>query len=415
MSHARFHHLKTGRVFGAAVAAWLVANAIHAGPAGAAPKRALFDNTHAETAGNADWVIDTDQPLPLPDQTTVTAGTPRTYWLGAISSWGIDLVKRGYEVATLTSDFGITYGNSGNSYDLSSFDVFIVPEPNTVFTVAESTAIFDFVRNGGGLVAVADHIVSDRNGDGWDSPQIWNKLDAQRLWGASFEVTGTHSNFTEVWSTNVSTDPSDSTIVGPEGTVNGLEFHNGTVLTLYPALNPTVRGSVWRNGFPQGNSEVMAAHSVYGNGRVFWVGDSSPVDDGSAAPGNSSIFDGWAEAAGGDSLLLLNATAWVTRRDAPPLAVEPAAPVLRAPFPNPFRGSVRVTLELPRAMEVSVDVFDVQGHRACRLAHARFEAGLHDIAWDGLLSGGEPAPVGLYFVRAQMGATSRWWRLVRVR
>ena len=31
----------------------------------AAPPRALFDNTHAETAGNADWIIDTDQPEPL--------------------------------------------------------------------------------------------------------------------------------------------------------------------------------------------------------------------------------------------------------------------------------------------------------------------------------------------------------------
>ena len=394
---------------------WLAAVGTLAGPARGAPKRALFDNTHAETAGNADWVIDLDQPLPLPDQTTVAAATPRTYWLGAISSWGIDLVKRGYTVATLTSAYGITYGNAGNSYDLSNFDVFIVPEPNTVFSAAESTAIFNFVRDGGGLVAVADHINSDRNGDGIDSPRIWNKLDALRLWGASFDVSGVHSNFTEVWSTNVSTDPSDSTIVGPEGTVNGLEFHNGAAMTLYPALNSAVRGSVWRNGYPQGTTAVMAGHSVYGNGRIFFVGDSSPVDDGSAAPGNSSIFDGWAEAAGGDSLLLLNATAWVTRRPPAPLAVEPSGPVVREPYPNPFRGSVRVTLDLPRAMEVSVDVFDVRGRHVRGLARARFEAGAHDIAWDGLLAGGERAPVGVYFVRARMGTTSRSWRLMRVR
>ena len=91
---------------------------LSAAPASAALKRALFDVTHAETAGNADWQIDTDQPLPLPDQSTVTQATPRTYWLGAISSWAIDLVKRGYQVTTLTSAYGITYGNAGNPYDL---------------------------------------------------------------------------------------------------------------------------------------------------------------------------------------------------------------------------------------------------------------------------------------------------------
>jgi hypothetical protein len=86
-----------------------------------------------------------------------------------------------------------------------------------------------------------------------------------------------------------------------------------------------------------------------------------------------------------------------------------------APFPNPFRGSVRATLQLARAMDVSADVFDVWGRRVRRLAHARFEAGLHDIAWDGFLPSGDSAPVGLYFLRARMGATTQEWRLVRVR
>jgi hypothetical protein len=57
----------------------------------------------------------------------------------------------------------------------------------------------------------------------------------------------------------------------------------------------------------------MAAHSTYGSGRIFFVGDSSPCDDGSAASGNSNIYDGWAEAAGSDSLLIMNGTMWATR------------------------------------------------------------------------------------------------------
>ncbi len=71
-------------------------------------------------------------------------------------------MKRGYTVASLTPAYGISYGNSANPRDLSNYDVFVVPEPDTVFTTAESTAIFPFVAEGGGLIAVADHINSDR-------------------------------------------------------------------------------------------------------------------------------------------------------------------------------------------------------------------------------------------------------------
>ena len=95
----------------------------------------------------------------------------------------MDLVKRGYTVATLTSTYGITYENAGNPYDLSNYDVFIVDEPNILFTSAEATAIFNYVRDGGGLVAISDHGQSDRNNDGYDSPMIWNAMDPGHLLG----------------------------------------------------------------------------------------------------------------------------------------------------------------------------------------------------------------------------------------
>ncbi len=157
----------------------------------------LFDATKAETAGNADWVIDADQHnlgysngpavvgqgnesnaqiVPTPAQTGINQSTPETFWKGALSSWGIDLVKKGYSVETLPYNGTISYGNSGNAQDLSNYKVFIVCEPNIVFTSAEKSAILHFVQNGGGLFMVSDHTVSDRNNDGWDSPAIWNDL-----------------------------------------------------------------------------------------------------------------------------------------------------------------------------------------------------------------------------------------------
>jgi len=105
--------------------ALLLAVTAEAGP------KALFDNTKAETAGNADWIISVQQPVHGPNpQSGITWATPETYWTGAASAWGVQLVKRGYTVATLTTAFGITYGNAGNAYDLSNYDVFVLIEPN---------------------------------------------------------------------------------------------------------------------------------------------------------------------------------------------------------------------------------------------------------------------------------------------
>ena len=303
--------------------------ALAAGPAAAA-KRALFDNFHLEDAGNADWVIDDQQPTPVPAQAAIVPSTPRTYWLGAISSWGVDLVKRGFTVTTNTT--AITYGNTANPLDLSNFDVFIVPEPNTLFSAAEAAAILAFVHDGGGLVAVSDHDGSDRNSDGFDSPKIWNALDPGHLLGVHWGSTGDANNNIVQTSSNVNLAPADSVTHGPEGAVTALEFHNGTTLTLFPADNPTVRGEVWMIGLPQTSTTgIMAASAQYGSGRVFFAGDSSPIDDGSARPGNSSIFDGWGEGGGADSVLFMNATQWASRRAPATLDVIPPFVSLTSP------------------------------------------------------------------------------------
>ena len=276
-----------------------------------AQKRALFDNFHAETAGNADWTIDNDQPTPSPAQSAIVPSTARTYWTGAISSWGVDLVKRGFAVTI--NNATITYGNTSNPLDLANFDVFIVPEPNILFTAAEATAIKNFVREGGGLVAISDHHISDRNNDGFDSPMIWNALDPAFELGVHWGTAGDANNNLVQTSGNVRAAASDSVTRGPVGSVLSLAFHNGTTLTIHPEANPTVRGEVWMTGVAQTSTTgIMAASSQWGSGRVFFCGDSSPIDDGSAQPGNTNIFDGWSEV--GDSLLFMNATLWAARR-----------------------------------------------------------------------------------------------------
>ena len=77
----------------------------------ATPKKFLFDATKAETAGNADWVLDADtspQRFPTPAQSNITATTTENFWRGGLSAWGIALVKLGHTVETLPLRTAIT-------------------------------------------------------------------------------------------------------------------------------------------------------------------------------------------------------------------------------------------------------------------------------------------------------------------
>ncbi len=295
---------------GAAVLAGALLLATLANPLAAAPRRALFDNAHGEQAGNADWVIDDQQPTPSPNETGIDRRTDGEYWTGAISTWGVELVKQGFTVST--NDRVLTFGDRGNPLDLANFDVVVVPEPNRPFTAAEARALLEYVKAGGGLVAVGDHDRSDRDRDGQDSPRIWNAIDPQHLLGVHWGSAGdTDANITQT-SRNVASD--GRCVRGPAGRVSALEFHNGTTFTLDSRANPSVRGEVWMSGVRRGSAtRVMAASSTYGKGRVAFIGDSSVVDDGSATPDNRNIYPGWTEAGGSNGRFALNATLWAAR------------------------------------------------------------------------------------------------------
>lgn len=283
-------------------------------PQGTTAKKFLFDATKAETAGNADWIIDEDnnpQRIPTPAQSTVTASTSETYWTGALSSWAIALVKLGQTVETLPSGSQITFGNTSNAQDLSNYDVFVIDEPNTQFSTTEKQAILNFVNNGGGLFMVADHTQSDRNFDGWDSPAIWNDFMTNNgvvnnPFGFSIDLTnisGTTSNVLSGNSSNV-------ILHGSQGNVTQVSFNNGATLTLNSSTNSSVQGLVWESGYTQTNTHVLIASSTYGNGRVYVITDSSPLDDGTGAAGNTLYVD-WPLYS--HSKLFLNASLWLAK------------------------------------------------------------------------------------------------------
>lgn len=302
--------LTVGAAAGAQAVPASDATASAAAPAAVAatPHRVLFDNNHAETAGNADWIISTSQPDPLGQDSTPSAETD---WTGALSSWGVALQKTGnYSLKTQPSGSALAYGGS-TATDLTNFDTLVIPEPNTLFTAAEKTAVMNFVKNGGGLFMVSDHTGADRNNDGQDSVEIFNDLmsnnsvDSTDPFGFTVDTLNIGSDHPAAIS-----DSSDPVLHGSFGNVTKSLIASGTTATLKPTDNPAVKGLVYRTGY-SGSTGAFFATSTFGSGRVAFWGDSSPIDDGTGQSGNT-LYDGWNDSTATNAALALNATEWLS-------------------------------------------------------------------------------------------------------
>ena len=358
--------------------------------------RILFDASKGETAGNADWTIDADQTtlgvgsggayttssghqsnpqqVPTPAQSTVTTTTPETYWYGALSSWGIDCVNKGYAVETLPWNGQITYNNAANPQDLSHYHVYVVDEPNLVFTADEKTAIMQFVQNGGSLFMISDHNISDRNGDGWDSPNIWNDfLNTNSIQPNPFGFTFDLNDFSQT-TTNVSAAATDSIIHGPMGTVTKVKWSGGTTMTLNPAANASVKGVIFKTGTVPGNTNAMVAYARYGNGKVAAIGDSSPTDDGTGNP-ICTLYNGyWGDASGNHRLLLMNITIWLAGGGTEGISNITSEDAAVSVFPNPSTGMSRLATNIDLT-NASVIIYDVAGSEVMHETMPRLSKG----------------------------------------
>ena len=325
-------------------------------------KKFLFDANHAETSGNADWVISenssgsTITAVPSPAQSGITSSTAETYWTGALSSWGVALVKLGYTVGTIPPGTSITYGTTATT-DLQYWNVFVIDEPNILFTTAEKTALMNFVKNGGGLFMISDHTGSDRNNDGYDSPAIWNDFFTNN--GVVSNPFGMSVDLIDISQTSTNVLTGDSLIAGPAGTVTGMQWSDGATVTVNTTANPTAKGVVWTTGSTNGGTtNCMVARALYGKGKVVIVCDSSPADDGTGASGNT-LYVGWAYTgtgvAGSHAYLHLNASVW--------LANETALPVELTSFTSSVNNN-NVILNWKTATEVNSFEYQIEKKEA---------------------------------------------------
>ena len=79
-------------------------------------------------------------------------------------------------------------------------------------------------------------------------------------------------------------------------------------------------------------------------------------------------------------------------------------------YPNPFRSSTEIRFGLPKAAEVSLEVYDMLGRRVARLASGQMEAGFHHARLNG-----SRLSSGVYMYRLVAGNFAETKRMVVVR
>ncbi len=288
-----------------------------------AGQKVLFDNTHGQTAGAADWVIN-----------------------GGFSDFGQALADDGYYVKELRKKTPITYD------DLKDYDVFVIGEANIPYKTGEQQAMKEYVNNGGSIFFIADHYNADRNKNRWDASEVFNgyrrgayanpakgMTDEEASSAAMQNVASSDwlsENFGVRFRYNALADITADNIVAPSESfgitqgVNAVAMHAGSTLAI---TNPhQAKGIVylpktdasWSFAVDQGVYDgggtaegPFVAISKSGAGKAAFIGDSSPVEDASPkylredTGDRKTTYDGFKEQ--NDGTLLVNTIEWLSK------------------------------------------------------------------------------------------------------
>lgn len=299
---------------------------LHAGASDCAlgsKKRVLFDDAHRQRAGSADWIVDSAGRHPWP-----SVPASESDWSGALSAFGKDLADGRFVVETLPPGSRFAFGD-GSTQDLARYSVLVVPEPSSEITAAEAAAVLGFVRSGGGLLLIADHAESDRDGNGWDSVRALNelfraagdgKLEANPFGFSVAPIGYSESGRIEgfngrVASTLESSSSEHPVLKGAHGDVTRVGMNKGGLFAIHDAAKAKVllhAMPLGTAGYEQGSPYVVAAE--VDEGRVVAIGDSSILNDGTDSHGlTDSSLDSWHHPQQQNAALALNAVEWLAR------------------------------------------------------------------------------------------------------
>ena len=275
--------------------------------------RVLFDQTLDETAAagpNSDWVVDVAGRFPWPSDPASADD-----WDGALSGFGYALWESGdYLVENLASwDGALTWEDDDNPQDLTHYDVLVLFEPSRQMTAAEKEAVLRFVSAGRGLLLVANHDDSDRDGNGFSAPRVFNDLFGDNPLGADpFGFAFDAVDLDNGAPMDRVVAPAHPVIDGPAGQVARIGFYWGCTAHLTGTKPGAIALIQTTDAADDTTGIVAGAIPLDGGGRVVFVTDSAIGGDGSDSHGNRDPGkDTWNNGSQDNRAFFLNAIAWL--------------------------------------------------------------------------------------------------------
>jgi len=278
--------------------------------------RVLFDQTLDETASsgpNSDWVIDSWAAFPAPSN-------PKSAddWHGGLSTFGYALYAKGnYLVESLfTADGRLSYDDSSNKYDLKKYDVLVIFEPSRKMGESDKTAMINFVKGGGGLLLVSNHVSADRDGNGYSAPMVFNDaLDNNSVGPDPFGFRFDEVDKESARALDTIKNEDHAVIKGSDGTVKSIGFYDGCTAQL-TGTNATAKGLIYLDGDSTIDQRIVVGAVEVGKGRVVFITDSAIAGDGSSSHGDIKTFhDAWNNTSQDNRVLFLNAISWLAKAD----------------------------------------------------------------------------------------------------
>ncbi|MBF0543535.1 MAG: hypothetical protein HQM08_03835 [Candidatus Riflebacteria bacterium] len=233
--------------------------------------KVLYDDSHGQTAGNADWVV-----------------------TGAYSDMADMLKSQGFAIDSLSD---VAPSKHISVELLAGYKALILAEPNNPYAQDEQNAIVSFVKNGGGAFLISDHGGADRDNDGWDAVKALNSFCPQ----FGFQFDG--NTFSEAPLAGAM-NSSHPVMFG----IKAVGAWAASTISILRAVDSTVVPLV--DSRTKKAPFIVAAET--GKGRIVAMGDSSPFDDGTGSGGKNKLHDSYDSFMYNHPQFAYNAMTWIT-------------------------------------------------------------------------------------------------------
>ena len=98
-----------------------------------------------------------------------------------------------------------------------------------------------------------------------------------------------------------------------------------------------------------------------------------------------------------------------------PIVEIPTEFALDQNYPNPFNPETKMSFDLPKAQNVSLEVYNLLGQHVKTLANGMYDAGSHTVSWNGTNKSDEDVPSGIYFYSLRTEEFSKTNKMMLIR